>query len=92
MLPQVEQQGRVLVVINNGGGQIFEKLPRLAHLTEEQRAAIVQPQEVRLQSWAEMWGMDYLKIETREGFDNLEAGEKTLFVELIPDAIQSEEF
>jgi 2-succinyl-5-enolpyruvyl-6-hydroxy-3-cyclohexene-1-carboxylate synthase len=92
MLPQVEQQGRVLVVINNGGGQIFEKLPRLANLTEEQRAAIVQPQEVRLQSWAEMWGMDYLKIESREGFDHLEAGEKTLFVELIPNARQSEKF
>jgi len=33
MLPQVEQKGRVLVVINNGGGQIFEKLPRLAQLS-----------------------------------------------------------
>ena len=92
MLPQVEQKGRVLIVINNGGGQIFEKLPRLANLTEEQRAAIVQPQEVRLQSWAEMWGMDYLRIESREGFDQLEPGEKTLFVELIPDAVQSENF
>ncbi len=92
MLPQVEQKGRVLIVINNGGGQIFEKLPRLANLTEEQRAAIVQPQEVRLQSWAEMWGMDYLKIESREGFDDLEAGERTLFVELIPDAAQSDQF
>ena len=92
MLPQVEQKGRVLVVINNGGGQIFEKLPRLANLTEEQRAAIVQPQEVRLQSWAEMWGMDYLKIESREGFDKLEVGERALFVELVPDAVQSENF
>ncbi len=92
MLPQVEQKGRVLIVINNGGGQIFEKLPRLANLTEEQRAAIVQPQEVRLQSWAEMWSMDYLKIESREDFDKLEAGDKTLFVELIPDAVQSDNF
>lgn len=92
MLPQVEQKGRVLVVINNGGGKIFEKIPRLDKLTEEQRAAIVQPQEVRLQSWAEMWGMDYLMIESREGFDRLEAGEKTLLVELIPDAAQSEQF
>ena len=92
MLPQVEQKGRVLVVINNGGGKIFEKLPRLDKLTEEQRSAIVQPQEVRLQSWAEMWGMDYLKIDSREGFDDLEAGEKTLLVELIPDAAQSDQF
>ncbi len=89
MLPQIEQKGRVLVVINNGGGQIFGKLPRLANLTPEQHRAIVQPQEVRLQSWAEMWGMDYLKITNREGFDALETGQKTLLVELIPDPNQS---
>jgi len=92
MLSQVEQKGRVFVVINNGGGKIFEKLPRLASLTEEQRAAIVQPQKVRLQSWAEMWGMDYLEIKNREGFDDLEAGEKTLLVELTPDSSQLDQF
>lgn len=92
MLPQVECQGRVLVVINNGGGKIFEHLPRLSELTESQKDAIVQPQEVSLKGWAEMWGMDYLRIENREGFDDLEAGNRTLLVELVPDAAQSEQF
>ena len=92
MLPQVEQKGRVLVVINNGGGQIFKKLPRLEGLSEVQRAAIVQPQEVRLKSWAEMWGMGYVRIASREEFDLLEPGEKTLLVELCPDLDQSEAF
>ncbi len=92
MLPQVECQGRVLVVINNGGGKIFDHLPRLAELTDNQKGAIVQPQEVSLKGWATMWGMDYLRIENREGFDDLEAGEKTLLVELVPDPVQSEQF
>jgi 2-succinyl-5-enolpyruvyl-6-hydroxy-3-cyclohexene-1-carboxylate synthase len=92
MFSQIECQGRVLVVINNGGGQIFERLPRLSQLTEDQKDAIVQSQEVDLQGWALMWGMDYLRIESREGFDNLEAGEKTLLVELIPDSGETAQF
>ena len=92
MLPQVECQGRVLVVINNGGGRIFDKIPRLKGLSEKQREAIVQPQEVSLKSWAEMWGMNYLKITSREYFDELEGGEKTLLVELIPDSDQDQLF
>ena len=92
MLPQVECQGRVLVVINNGGGQIFERLPRLSQLTETQKDAIVQSQKVDLQGWALMWGMDYLRIESREGFDDLEAGEKTLLVELTPDSGETAQF
>lgn len=92
MLGQIVQQGRVLVVINNGGGRIFDRLPRLAALSEEQRAAIVQPQEMKLESWAEMWGMDYLRIASREDFDDLEGGERTLLVELVPDARETEKF
>ncbi|MDC0302758.1 hypothetical protein OAL23_01175, partial [bacterium] len=89
---QVECQGRVLVVINNGGGQIFERLPRLAQLTENQKDAIVQLQEVDLRGWAQMWNMDYLRIRNREGFDGLEAGEKTLLVEVIPDPNETAQF
>ncbi len=92
MFSQIETKGRILVVINNGGGQIFERLPRLDDLTEVQKAAVVQPQEMKLQAWAEMWDMDYHKITRREDFDDLEGGEKTLLVELIPNATQTKEF
>ncbi|MFT6864600.1 MAG: 2-succinyl-5-enolpyruvyl-6-hydroxy-3-cyclohexene-1-carboxylate synthase [Akkermansiaceae bacterium] len=92
MLSQVACQGRVLVVINNSGGRIFDGLPRLAKLSENQKDALVQPQEMSLKGWAEMWGMDYLRIENREGFDDLEAGAKTLLVELVPDPVQSGQF
>lgn len=84
MLDQVEREGRVLVVVNNGGGRIFDRLPRLDELTESQRSALVQGQEVVLSAWAQMWGMDYLRIENQDGFDELHPGEKTLLVEVIP--------
>lgn len=92
MFPQVECQGRVIVVINNGGGQIFEHLPRLSQLTKPQKDVIVQPQEFDLKSWALMWDMDYLRIENREGFDALEVGGKALLVELIPNSAETAQF
>ena len=92
MLEQVEQQGRVLVVINNGGGKIFERLPRLAGLTEEQRRAIIQPQRVSLKSWAGMWGLDYGLIKSREHFDSMEPGDRTLLLEVVPDPEQTADF
>jgi len=91
ILSQVEQEGRVLVVINNGGGRIFDRLPRLEGLDDSQREAIVQSQEVNLAPWAEMWGMEYLKITCQEDFDHLEGGEKTLLVEIIPSENQTKD-
>ncbi len=90
ILNQVEQQGRMLVVINNGGGRIFDRLPRLQGLDQEQRQAVVQSQEVNLIAWAEMWGMDYLKISSQEDFDALEGGEKTVLVEVVPSESQTQ--
>jgi 2-succinyl-5-enolpyruvyl-6-hydroxy-3-cyclohexene-1-carboxylate synthase len=92
MFSQVECQGRVIVVINNGGGQIFEHLPRFSQLTKNQKEVIVQPQDFDLKGWALMWDMDYLKIENREGFDALEVGEKALLVELIPNYSETVQF
>lgn len=92
LLEQVQQSGRVLVVINNGGGRIFERLPRLSGLSDKQRDAIIQPHQVSLKSWAEMWGMDYCRLERREDFDALEAGDRTLLVEVVPDEAQTTGF
>ena len=95
LLGQVVQEGRVLVVINNGGGRIFDRLPRLEGLSDEQRNAVVQPQEVNLASWAEMWGMNYLKISRQEDideFDELDTDDESVLVELVPSERQTEKF
>ncbi|MGE9268367.1 MAG: thiamine pyrophosphate-binding protein [Verrucomicrobiales bacterium] len=92
LLSQVEQRGRVLVVINNAGGRIFERLPRLAGMDEVAREALVQPQAVDFEAWAAMWGMDYVRVAAAEDLDEFEEGEACLLMELRPDQEQTEEF
>lgn len=91
-LGQIERKGRVLVVINNGGGHIFSRLPRLDSMSGRTKELMLNPHEVRLDGWAAMWGMNYLRIQTEEGFDALEPGETPLVVEIIPDADETASF
>ncbi|MDB6076424.1 MAG: hypothetical protein JWO82_171, partial [Akkermansiaceae bacterium] len=91
-LAQIERKGRVLVVINNGGGHIFSRLPRLEAMSDRAKEFMLNPHEVRLENWAAMWGMRYLRITREDDFDRLEAAGETLLVELIPDAAETELF
>lgn len=91
-LGQIERKGRVLVVVNNGGGRIFSRLPRLEAMSERAKELMLNPHEVRLDGWAAMWGMNYLRIENDTGFDALEPGETPLLVEILPDAAESAAF
>ena len=91
-LGQIECKGRVLVVVNNGGGRIFSRLPRLEAMSERAKDLMLNPHEVRLDGWAAMWGMKYLRIENDAGFDALEPGETPLLVEILPDAAESAAF
>lgn len=92
MLGQVVRKGRVLVVVNNGGGRIFSRLPRLAAMNERSRELMLNPHAVSLEGWAAMWGMKYLRIASQDDFDGLEAGDETLVVELVPSAKETEAF
>lgn len=91
-LGQIERKGRVLVVMNNGGGQIFSRLPRLEAMSERAKDLMLNPHEIRLDGWAAMWGMKYLKIESEDGFDRLEPGQEPLLVEVLPAAAESVAF
>lgn len=91
LLSQVEQQGRVLVVINNRGGRIFNRLPAVRALPKKIEHQITNNHSFQLRSWADMWGMDYLRINSNQDFD-INPGEKTLLVEIMPDAEQTDAF
>lgn len=89
---QIETEGRVLAVINNGGGQIFDRIPRLSGMNNEQRDAVIQPQTVDFSKWAEMWGFYHLKITQMEDFDLLETAEHPLLLEIVPSESQTKDF
>ena len=91
LLSQDDGRGRVLVVINNNGGRIFERLPRLQGLAEEERALMANAHEQRFESWAEMWGMDHQIVTERESFE-VKSQERPLVLELRPDEEQTTAF
>jgi|TARA_B110000908_G_scaffold121796_1_gene142799 2-succinyl-5-enolpyruvyl-6-hydroxy-3-cyclohexene-1-carboxylate synthase len=91
LLDQVQCRGRMLVVINNGGGQIFSRLPTVQQLGDAAADLITNHHAHSFEHWAAMWGMDYVKVDGMEGFD-FEPGEKTTVVEVVPDKRQTELF
>ena len=92
MLGQVVTKGRVLVVINNGGGSIFSRVPRLEALGSRGQELMKNPHSVSLEGWAAMWNLDYLKIQSVEDFDGLEPGDRMLVVEMVPAVSETAEF
>ncbi|WAC20871.1 thiamine pyrophosphate-binding protein [Luteolibacter sp. SL250] len=92
VLDQIVGEGRVLVVINNGGGKIFERLPRLASMSPRAADCMTNPQTADLAGWAQLWGMDHLRITTVDDFDRFEPRDKMLLLEIIPDAGQTKAF
>jgi 2-succinyl-5-enolpyruvyl-6-hydroxy-3-cyclohexene-1-carboxylate synthase len=67
-LREVGSGKRRIVVINNGGGRIFSKLPALAGLADGERRAIENDHGVSLEHWAAMWGMGYVKVVRADDF------------------------
>jgi len=92
MLEQVSCQGRVLVVINNGGGKIFERLPRLATMSPRAAEWLVNPQTADLSGLATLWGMAHLRVRTLDDLDRLDPGDKALLLEIVPDPAQTTAF
>lgn len=62
ILPQLPKARRRLVVINNGGGQIFSRLPWLKSAEEGTQRVMLNAHQMEFSSWARMWGMDYRLI------------------------------
>lgn len=91
LMTQVECRGRMLVVINNGGGKIFSRLPKVKEMSEDIVDLVTNEHAVGFEAWAKMWGMNYIKVEGIEDFD-LEPGEVTTVVEVVPNARQTEMF
>lgn len=92
MMDQIMTEGRVLVVINNGGGKIFERLPRLKTMSPRAAECMTNPQSADLSGWAQLWGMKHLRITRVDDFDLFQPDSGMLLLEIIPDAAQTEAF
>ena len=92
MLSQVECRGRVLVVINNGGGKIFGNVPRLQGMSDSAKAWMAAETPADFGAVAKAFGLDHLCVTRVDEFDGVEDGGKVLLLEVVPDAVQSRDF
>ncbi len=92
ILPQMEREGRVLVVINNGGGKIFSRLPRLRAMNPRAVECLVNPHEMDLEGLAKLWGIRHLKINLTDDWDHFEPGGDMLLLEIVPNEVETERF
>jgi 2-succinyl-5-enolpyruvyl-6-hydroxy-3-cyclohexene-1-carboxylate synthase len=65
VVPQIDAEFRI-VIINNGGGRIFSRVPSLAPLPAEVRDRIIENvHTLRFDAWAQMFGIADRVIELR---------------------------
>ena len=91
LLKQVKSQRRVLVVINNGGGQLFSRLKGFEKLSKEQQEKVVLVHQLRFDGLAKLWNMKYLKVSKIEELANLpQSGD--ILLEVMVNKKQTQDF
>ncbi len=90
ILSQLPAAKRRIVVINNGGGKIFSRVPWLNQMSSDAKRVMENPHTFSFEPWARMWGMDYrLFTDSRDVRDNDAA---CCVWEIRPDAAQTAAF
>ena len=92
VLGQVNRDGRVLAVINNHGGGIFARLPRLNAMSPRAAECMANPHAADLAGLAVLWGMDHLRVRRADDFDGFEPGGRPVLLEILPDPEQTARF
>jgi len=90
ILEQLPPAKRRIVVINNGGGRIFSRLPSMAGLDPKEKKVTENRHEVSFSSWAAMWGLDY--VSWRAGHPFPEGLPDQVVLEVFPEEDATEEF
>lgn len=92
VMDQIVSEGRVLAVINNSGGGIFKRLPRLQAMSPRAAECMINPQRADLSGFAALWGMRHLIIRTADDFDAFTPEGGPLLLEMFPDPDQTARF
>jgi 2-succinyl-5-enolpyruvyl-6-hydroxy-3-cyclohexene-1-carboxylate synthase len=86
VIDQLSSGKRRIVIVNNGGGRIFSRLPSLGGIDESRKQITENRHAIGFESWARMWGLGY----TRDPAGPI--AEDVAVIELTPDAAQTEAF
>ena len=84
ILDQLAPGNRRIVVINNGGGKIFAKVPSLRRLPEASRAIIENRHTLTFAPWAELWSMAFRRATHPDHLRDLPDG--PVLIEVIPQS------
>jgi len=82
VLDQLGKGKRRIVVINNGGGKIFSKLPSMKDFSEDEKFISENHHRIRFEHWAAMWGMAYVSWDGKGDFPEI-AEEETIVIEVV---------
>ncbi|NCN27517.1 2-succinyl-5-enolpyruvyl-6-hydroxy-3-cyclohexene-1-carboxylic-acid synthase [bacterium] len=87
----LKRQPRGIVLINNGGGQVFSRVNDLTPLwaNPSARSMLECRHEINFEPWAKMWDLDYVRVESSERF---RIPQDSFVMELRPDPEQSSQF
>jgi 2-succinyl-5-enolpyruvyl-6-hydroxy-3-cyclohexene-1-carboxylate synthase len=83
---------RRIVVINNGGGKIFSRLPALRGLPDRCRAVIENRHQTGFGDWARQWSWGYHQAERPDEFPDPGSLSDHAVIELRPDRGETEAF
>lgn len=90
LLAQMPPGQRRIVVINNGGGRIFARLPALASLDDRARCVTENRHQQSFAGWADLWNLAYVRWQAGEEPPALPGGD--LVLEIVVDQADSEAF
>jgi len=79
-----------IVVLNNGGGKIFSRLPSMAGFDEKQKHLTENHHQIQFQHWAAMWGMKYIRWNAGEKMPDIDG--QFVVIEVIFDDEESGKF
>jgi len=87
---QLKTQDIKIIVINNGGGEIFDHVKSLESASGELKQTIKNNHSLNFKHWASMWGINYLRVDALIDFNDINIG--PTIIELFPNKDQSTEF
>jgi 2-succinyl-5-enolpyruvyl-6-hydroxy-3-cyclohexene-1-carboxylate synthase len=90
LLAQLDPAKRRIVVINNGGGRIFSRLPSMSGMAHDEKQVTENRHQLGFEAWAAMWGVEYRLWRAGEAFP--EDLPDTVLIEAIPDETETEAF